>query len=182
MFIPKRSKIKHQKILNYILLYKWTAKLCRWHLIDEKPATNELIFQKKWILPNMDSVILGKRCHLLAVFGVKSGSVLFEKIWASCFQRYLPGSSCTANSGQSSSVRNVFQKIVFEEHDNNNTLQTCNIYITKFAKCFLTLQNIDQLGTSRVQCAVKTAGNQRHSPALRPGPFQVLVVQTLIRL
>ena len=75
-------------------------------------------------------------------------------------------------------MRNVSQKIVFEEHDNNNTLQTCNIDITKLAKCFLTLQNIDQLGTSRVQCAVKTAGNQRHLPALRPGPLQVLVVQT----
>ena len=59
-----------------------------------------------------------------------------------------------------------------------NTSSAKHCYITKLAKCFLTLQNIDQLGTSRVQCAVKTAGNQRHSPALRPRPFQVLVVQT----
>ena len=50
-----------------------------------------------------------------------------------------------------------------------NTSSAKHCYIIKLAKCFLTLQNIDQLGTRRVQCAVKTAGNQRHSRALPPG-------------
>ena len=103
-------------------------------LIEEEPATNELIFQKKRILPNMDSVILGKRCHLLAVFGVKSGSVLFERIWASCFQRCLPGSRCTANSGQSSSIPHILQKNS-RNMTHSNTHFKLVIYCNKQGKC-----------------------------------------------